>query len=225
MRREKIKSKAAAFGEFVRDLLFPRKCPLCDEVVFAEGFCDECREKLNYLKDGGRVKREHLTEGRVLLEYSQIAPAIYRFKYSGRREYARSFAAEIEKELGGLIRDWSADGIIAVPLHPKRQKKRGYNQAALLAKELSELLGVPFYDDLVTRVKNTIPLKELNASERQNNLKKAFKMLQNDVKLNTIIIVDDIYTTGQTVEEIAKLLQAAGVGRIYVLAVAGGAET
>lgn len=218
-------NRLMAAVEVVIDLLFPKRCPLCDEIVGEDGFCEKCRAKLHFLKDTGRVKREHFTEGRILLEYAQVAPAMYRFKYSGRRDYARSFAAEINRELGELIKEWKADAIIGVPLHPGRQRKRGYNQAALLAKELSGLLNVPFHNNLVKRVKNTVPLKELNAQERQNNLKKAFKMHQNDVKLYTIIIVDDIYTTGQTVEEIAKLLQAAGVHQIYVLAVAGGAET
>lgn len=225
MKREEIKSRVMTLGESVLTLLFPKKCPLCDEVVKTDGFCKDCRSKLYFLKDAGRVKRENLTEGRILLDYGQVAPAIYRFKYSGRREYAKSFAAEINRELGELMCQWKADGIIGVPLHKSRQRKRGYNQAELLAKELSRLLEVPFYKDLVVRVKNTVPLKELNALQRQNNLKKAFKMRRNDVKLYTIIIVDDIYTTGQTVEEIARLLRTAGVQQIYVVTVAGGAET
>jgi len=225
VKRDEIKSRVKSLGEGVLTLLFPKKCPLCDEIVKADGFCKECRSKLNFLKDTGRVKRENLTEGRILLDYAQVAPAIYRFKYSGKREYAKGFAAEINRELGGLMRQWKADAIIGVPLHRRRKRKRGYNQAELLAKELSGLLEVPFYKDLVVRVKNTVPLKELNASERQNNLKKAFKMRRNDVKLYTIIIVDDIYTTGQTVEEIARVLKDAGVQQIYAVTVAGSAET
>lgn len=224
MKREEIKEKVMILGDRILNLLFPPKCPLCEEVISEVGFCRECRGKIRFLKDRGRVRREHLAEGRVLLEYSGVAPAIYRFKYSGRREYAKIFAAEICREFGELVKEWNADAIIGVPLHPKRQKKRGYNQAQLLAKELSKLLKVPFYKQLVVRVKNTVPLKELNSLERQNNLKKAFKLYRNDVKLYTVIIVDDIYTTGQTVEEMAKVLQGAGVRQIYALAVAGGME-
>lgn len=221
-RQKRMMEKVWKAGRFLQNLLFPLKCPICDEIIPREGFCRECKQKLDFLQDCGRVKREHIAEGRVLLKYETVAPALYRFKYGGRREYAGCFAAEMAEELGMLINGWNADGIMGVPLHKKRQRKRGYNQAALLAKELSKCLGIPFYDNLVKRVKNTIPLKELNAAERQNNLKKAFKLCQNDVKLNTIIIVDDIYTTGQTVEEIAKLLCHAGTDKIYVLAVAGG---
>ena len=224
MKREKVKGEIVKLGDRVLSLLFPPKCPLCETVVLKDGLCQTCRGKLKFLGDMGRVRREHLTEGRILMEYSGIAPAIYRFKYSGRREYAKGFAAEINRERGELIRGWNADAIMGVPLHPKRLKKRGYNQAQLLAKELSKYLRVPFYKQLVVRVRNTVPLKELNPLERQNNLKKAFKLYRNDVKLYTVIIVDDIYTTGQTVEEIAKVLQRAGVGQIYALAVAGGME-
>jgi len=92
----------------------------------------------------------------------------------------------------------------------------------VLASALGEQAGIPVYTNLLERCRDTAPQKELNALERQNNLKKAFKIYKNDVKLSTIIIVDDIYTTGTTVDEAASVLLAGSVKKVYVLTLASG---
>ena len=83
-------------------------------------------------------------------------------------------------------------------------------------------LNLPVYDKMLLRVKNTAPLKKQNPLDRQNNLKKAFIIGQNDVKLDTIILVDDIYTTGSTVDEAAAVLRKHGVRQVYVITLACG---
>ena len=110
-----------------------------------------------------------------------------------------------------------ADAFIPVPLHRTRQDKRGYNQAELLARELSRLFGVPTRSDIVKRTKKTLPQKQLNAISRQNNLKKAFNIGSDVVKLNKTIIIDDIYTTGSTLDAVASELKRHGVGKIYFI--------
>lgn len=82
---------------------------------------------------------------------------------------------------------------------------------------------MPVYEHFLLRVKNTKPLKLQNPSERQNNLKKAFIIGKNDVKLKTILLVDDIYTTGSTLDEAARVLRANGAEKIYFIALACGA--
>ena len=109
-----------------------------------------------------------------------------------------------------------------VPLSRKRLHTRGYNQAALLAKELGKCLDIPVWEHAVSRVRNTVPQKELNAAERQNNLKKAFKIASNDVKLSTIIIVDDIYTTGSTIDALTEVLQNAGAKKVGFVSLSTG---
>lgn len=224
--------------------LFPYRCPICEEILGTPvpAVCGKCRAKIAYIREPicikcgksltfgkGREKcqdctdKNHLfTEGRALFEYRDAAAAIYRFKYGNKREYAEAFAREIYENLGRQITGWQAEALVPVPLHRKRQRKRGYNQAQLLAAELSRLTGIPVCGDWVVRCRNTVPQKELNASARQNNLKRAFKITRNDVKLSTIIIIDDIYTTGQTVDEISGLLLGNGVRKIYVLTLAIG---
>ena len=109
-----------------------------------------------------------------------------------------------------------------VPIHKKRLRRRGYNQATLFAAALGRELQIPVIDNLISRVENTKPMKMLSGRERQNNLKKAFKIGQNDVKLDTIIIIDDIYTTGSTIDALAREIKKAGVTNIYFIALAIG---
>lgn len=121
-----------------------------------------------------------------------------------------------------MILSWRPDALVPVPLHPERERKRGYNQAALLAQALGKRLNIPVLSDWLVRVKNTKPQKELEGTARQNNLKKAFKIVQDDVKLNTIVIIDDIYTTGSTIDAAALECRAAGVRRVFFITLAIG---
>jgi ComF family protein len=226
----------------VLNLLFPRRCPICDEPVrIGEGLaCAACLPRISYLGEPTCLKcgknsagdaefcpdcaerSHHFDRGIALFEYQSIAGAVYRFKYSGRQEYAEFFGAEISQKLADDIRRLKPDCLIPVPIHKKRLRSRGYNQAAELAKVISRHLSIPVDDKLVKRIKVTAPLKNLNLKERQNNLKKAFKIIRNDVKLDRVIIIDDIYTTGSTIDAMAKELRNIGVSKIYFVALSIG---
>lgn len=226
----------------ILQLLFPLRCPVCDDIVrtYGEKICASCMKKLKLLTppwcmqcgkklymegelcQDCRKKKHKYLRGRALYEYSSAAASIYRFKYGKRQEYADFFGEEASRYLGSFIRKCDPDALIPVPLHRKRKNKRGYNQAQLLAEAVGRYLGIPVYSDLVQRVKNTAPLKYQNSLERENNLKKAFNIAQNDVKLDTVIIVDDIYTTGSTIDEVAEVLLQHGVKKVYFIALACG---
>lgn len=223
-------------------MLYPLRCPVCDDIVVPAGekICLRCLKKLKLLtppwcmKCGKKLAvegelcadcrtREHrFARARALYEYESAAPAIYRFKYGGRREYADFFGEQTAEYLGDFIRDAMPDALIPIPLHKRRQIRRGYNQAQLLAEHIGEYLGLPVRSDILVREKNTSPLKYQNPEERQNNLKKAFNIAQNDVKLKRAILVDDIYTTGSTMDEAAGTLKAAGVEEVFCIALACG---
>lgn len=176
------------------------------------GYCGDC------------MHREHKYDrARTLYEYRDVAPSIYRFKYSGRQEYGDFFGEEMARLLGDFIGRVRPDVIVPVPLYRGKLRKRGYNQAACLARALGRSLELPVDEKLVKRVRNTAPMKHLNPTERQNNLKKAFIIGRNDVKLyDRIILVDDIYTTGTTLDEIAALLKEHGVSKVYCVTLACG---
>ena len=160
--------------------------------------------------------------GRALYSYESAAASVYRFKYGGRREYSDFYGEQLTEYLGDFIRSVRPDALIPIPLHRKRMAARGYNQAQLLAEAVEKRMGIPVYRDFLLRVKNTAPLKYENPKERQNNLKRAFKIRQNDVKLNTIVIIDDIYTTGSTIDSMARVLHGAGITEVYFVALTIG---
>lgn len=223
--------------------MFPRRCPVCDRPVKPAGekICGGCRKKLKFvsgthcMKCGKplfhaeeeycrdcAVKKHEFIQGKSLYEYSSASSSIYRFKYGKRREYAEFYGEELAKRFGETVKRWGVEALTPIPIHAKKKRERGYNQAELLAVCLGKQLNLPVERDLLVRSKETVPQKELNALQRQNNLKRAFKIGKNDVKLSTIIVVDDIYTTGSTVDEAARVLKQAGVKKIYVLTLAIG---
>ena len=225
------------------DLLYPRKCPVCDRAVrpFGSLICETCVEELVYIKGpccmkcgkqleeeeteycGDCMRHRHLFDrGRALFDYKSMSDSIYRFKYKGRQEYASYYAECMSVRLGGWIRQCRPDAIVPVPIHSSKRYVRGYNQAEVLAKELGSIMHVPVETNLIKRVRKTSPMKDLSVSERQNNLKRAFKICRNDVKLSTIIIIDDIYTTGSTIDAMSYELRKAGVERIYFVSLAIG---
>ncbi len=227
----------------IKEYLFPRRCPVCDRPVKPAGalVCADCGNVLQYvsgpvclkcgkaLSDGGQEycfdcshKKHAYDRGVSLYRYGSVRDCVYRFKYGGRQEYAAFLGDELARHLGRQILEWKPQALIPVPLHPKRMKKRGYNQAGLLADRLGERLGIPVLSDWLVRGKNTAPQKLLDGQERQNNLKKAFKIGRNDVELKTIVIIDDIYTTGSTIDEIARTCRFAGVEKIYFAALSIG---
>ncbi|NLL76627.1 MAG: ComF family protein [Clostridiales bacterium] len=229
-------------GKFT-DLIYPRHCPVCDGLIgYSEMLiCEKCRRLVKYVKNPVCVKcgksiaeeegeycydcarRKHFyLSGMALFEYKSMAASIYRFKYKGRQEYAEFFGKKMAGHLEDYLRVWKPEAFIPVPIHSSRMRTRGYNQAEVLAKRLSRETGIPLRTDIIKRCRKTAPQKNLSDEERQNNLKKAFKICRNDVKLNTIVIIDDIYTTGSTIDAVAYELQKKGIINIYYAALAIG---
>lgn len=237
-RGEKIKNTALS-------LVYPCKCIFCEGILpyGEEGCCRECITPERYLmgslclKCGKPVQNpveEYCSDcernnhkykrGYALYNYGMVSDAIYRFKYGKKKQYGIFFGREIAFYLGDKLKALNPDGIVPVPMYRKKEKMRGYNQATVLAKEVSQLLSIPVYEDLIIRTRNTKPLKDLDPVQRRNNLKNAFHIDAIGVKLDSIIIMDDIYTTGSTVDEIAEILMEKGCKNVYVvtLAIGGG---
>lgn len=235
--------KNFSFFRMLPDFIYPRRCPVCDKAVkpFGSLICEECVPKIKYvkapycpkcgkeLKDARAVfchdcaHREHAYDrGMALFAYRSVSDSIYRFKYRGRQEYAAYYGERVARILGKKILELHPDALVPVPIHAARKRQRGYNQAEVLAREIGRLLRIPVETKLIKRVHKTKPMKDLSAQERQNNLKKAFKILKNDVKLSTIVIIDDIYTTGSTVDAMTATLRMAGIKNIYYAALAIG---
>ena len=164
-------------------------------------------------------RKEHIfTRGVAAFSYSKsMKKSMYAFKYNNRREYGKYYGEVIWEKFGSTILSWNADVLIPVPLHSARLRKRGYNQAQVLAKELERLSGISVDDKSLIRVKNTKPQKELSDKERNCNIESAFQIRLNDLKYKKVILVDDIYTTGATINECAKVLMSGGVEKVYFI--------
>ncbi|MFP3153671.1 ComF family protein [Lachnospiraceae bacterium ZAX-1] len=229
-------------------LLYPPRCPFCDRIIVHSLFmdtpdiCGQCIGKPEYAveplckKCGKPISDERLEycydcrkmphafeQGKSLYLYKgAVKESIYRFKYGNRREYAVYYGHEIVRRYGAWIRNQNIEAIIPIPLHQKRKRQRGFNQAELLAREIGRSMEIPVYTDLLKRIKNTKPQKQLNDAERKNNLKKAFKISPNKVQLNHILLVDDIYTTGSTIDGAAKELIRGGTTCVYYVGISIG---
>ena len=232
-----------AFLGVLADLLYPRRCPVCDRAVkpFGGLVCEACKDKPVYVREpccmrcGKELEdaaeeycsdcrqRRHLFDaGRAVFVYRSLSDSLYRFKYKGRREYAAYYAECMAACLGDWIRRRRPDALVPVPIHRAKRRVRGYNQAEELARELGRILHIPVDTNLIERARKTTPMKNLSLSERQNNLKRAFKICRNDVKLSTIVIIDDIYTTGSTIDAMSYELRRAGIRHIYFVTLAIG---
>lgn len=177
--------------------------------------CDDCRRN-PHVYDSGRA---------VYIYQGIMKQAIYRFKYSNRRQYGRIFAKDAMKnpDLRGWLRMIGRPSvIIPVPMFAKKQRIRGYNQAAVFGRALGEFLGCECREDILTREVDTPALKTLAPEERKQALFRAFQCHASDVKLNRILLVDDIYTTGATVDAVSAVLREAGAGQIYILCICIG---
>lgn len=229
--------------ENVIDIIYPLRCPVCETPVEQHGqACDDCLGKLKYivspfcmicgkqLDDDTRevcvdcAKNKHsFIRGVAVFAYTkEIKQSMYRFKYDGQRDYAYFYADMLVRLKGRIIASWKPDVIVPVPLHKKRYRKRGYNQAALIAYRLEKYLGVPVDENLITREKNTLPQKELDDKERAKNIKNAFHVSSNIVKYKRILLVDDIYTTGATLDACVQAMNSIHKVDVYFAAVCIG---
>lgn len=210
-----------------------RICPSCERRIIRvqSPYCMRCGKPLAGVHEGAeycedcRRHSHSYTQGRAVFVYrGAMIGTMHRFKYSNRRDYAPVLAREAYRAHADWIRRIAPQAVIPVPLHRARRRSRGYNQAELLARELSRLSGIPVDTHLLMRVHNTDRQRTLNPQERKNNLKNAFQTTEKIVQLNKVLLIDDIYTTGSTADAAAEALHRAGIRNVYLLCICIGGE-
>ena len=120
------------------------------------------------------------------------------------------------------IQMWAPDLIMPIPVHRKRMKKRGYNQAQILAEEIGKTLGILVDTENLARWKDTDPQKMLGTQARKRNLMGAFAVRKSFLPVPCVLLVDDIYTTGNTIDAAARILKKCGVEKVYFLTISIG---
>lgn len=237
---------AADFLSEISGALFPPLCIACSNVLAAgqeRGFCRDCSQHLSFITQsrcpicgiifpdslaGNHLcgdcleTKPHYTFARAALIYEGIIlDAVHRFKY--RRNLTCGLV------LAGLLADfdfpdmdWRAfDLIIPVPLHVRRLRKRGFNQSLILARALSKKHSLPIDFSLLKRRKLTLTQTGLDKKERERNIKGAFAVGCPEIlRGKNVVLVDDVYTTGATINECAKTLNKAGSSRVAVITLA-----
>ena len=231
--------------DLVLDFIYPKNisCILCNKPIKkinTYSLCKDCFKELNFIQDGcikcGKPIIYHSLEKLDLcgcsycfnksfyfdkaiscIEYSDISKSmILGFKYKNKT-YMAKYISNIMKEKLDL-ENIKFDYITFVPLHKKRMRKRGFNQSEKNAKELGKMIDIPILD-CIYRKSNTNRLYNLNRKERKIELKNAFLVKENINYANgkNILLIDDIFTTGSTVNEISKLLKLNNVNKIFVM--------
>ena len=222
------------------DILFPPRCSVCDRVLpfGRRGACPECLKRLPWITEprcfccGKTVEREeaeycgdcarkkHLFRRAFpLLQYvPPVSDALTALKYHGRAEYAEFYGGLLAEHFHEELKALDADCLVPVPVHPHRLRKRGYNQAGLIARAMSKKLGIPGREDLLLRAEDTVAQKKLSREERALNLRAAFQA-GGETPPPTVLLVDDILTTGATADACADVLLRAGAKHIYLVTV------
>ena len=224
------------------DLVFPPLCPVCDGILGAgrrdplcgacwEGFeriappwCRCCGAPLGIegLCGACRNRRPRFAYARAAVLYGDLVrEAIHAFKFGGRRGLANPLG-DLLAGLGlSALPGALPDAFVPVPLHPRRARARGYDQALLLALRLERAWGVPVVADALLRTVPTQPQTDLDAAARRRNVRDAFAVRRPELIAGRyVVLVDDVLTTGATAGECARSLYRAGAAAVGVLTVA-----
>jgi len=233
------------FRSTLFQFFLPPQCPCCEKFLEEgqQGVCSNCLSEIRWIVPpfcsicgipfiskeieghpcgACMTHRKYFTMARALGAFEgSLQEAIYRWKYEGKT-HLTPFLAEWMAE--GLNRYWEPDSLdllIPVPLHPQRLRQRGFNQALLLVKELSRRTGIPYPKTILQKKKSTIPQVNLSGVEREKEVRGTFHVIGREELLGkSVLLVDDVYTTGATVNECSKVLLRGGAERVDVLTLA-----
>lgn len=197
--------------EILLNIVYPKKCIFCQEIIpitYEDFICKDCHMEVDYIT----FDQEPFL---AVFEYNEKTKfAIHRLKYYGRIDYTKYFAKMMySKFYKTKIKDY--DLVTYVPMYFQKKKKRGYDQAEILAEEFCKLSKINISKNNLVRIKNTLPQSKVTFEERKFNVEGAFYVKDsNEFKNKRIILIDDIYTTGNTISQCAKQLKNAGAESI-----------
>lgn len=212
--------------DYILDLIYPNVCGFCNTIC-KENLCNECEEKIqpkllcnidDYKNDDTKYFSKHL----YLFKYDEIRNKILDYKFNDKAYLYKTFSKIIIKneKICGFLKKY--DIIIPVPIHKKRRKARGYNQSELIVKEIAKKIDdIRLENNVLLKVQNTKPQSTLNKLERNENAKNAYMIKNADkIKNKSVLVFDDIFTTGNTVNECSRLLKLSGAKDIGIITLA-----
>ena len=205
--------------EKILNILYPQVCGLCGKLN-KEALCNKCKILLqkeycfqtdSYINDSEKFFIQHT----YFFKYKDlIRNQLISYKFNEKVYIYKTISKIVEKNRKDLEKLKKYDIIIVVPISKRRKKDRGYNQSELIAKEISNIIDTEIYNDKIIKVKNTISQSLLTKEQRKENVKGVYKVVDiENLKNKKILIFDDIFTTGNTVNECAKVLVLKGINR------------
>jgi len=215
----------------ILNFIFPPICVICEERLIQNEklVCNRCWEKLP-LKKGEKTvtppvfsTNPAVVDGfRAVYKYSnEFQKIILEMKYFRKKSIAKRLGNEMSALVFSDPEYKKADYLVPVPLHKLKFRERGYNQSKLLAESIANMTGISVNDRLLKRVVYTQAQAKLNASQRMQNVRSAFRLAEsNGLDGSVVILIDDVLTTGSTLFECAKLLKTAGVAKVLTLTAA-----
>jgi ComF family protein len=216
------------------DLILPRFCCCCKSKLPSnlDTICQSCFTKIQVATDD-RLKREYdrkFLNKKIITNFfspfvfekdQELQHAIHSLKYEKKFQVGIFFGKTVAQKIKNHRPDWKIDIIIPIPLHQLKKAERGYNQSFYIAEGIGKILDISFSDRVVKRIKYTESQTTMTLSEREENISGAFKVInRNTVNGKTILIIDDVITTGATISECGKILLEAGAKNIYAASVA-----
>lgn len=216
------------------DFILPRFCCSCKTKLPTnqDTMCESCISKIQR-STSARLQREFdrkFSDKKIISNFyspfvfekdKELQHAIHSLKYAKKFPVGIFLGKFLASEIKISRPDWKLDLIIPIPLHHLKKAERGYNQSYYIAKGVSKILKVKASERIVKRVKYTESQTTMTLTERQENISEAFKIRnKNSVKDKTILLIDDVITTGATISECGKILLEAGANKIYAASIA-----
>lgn len=207
------------------NLIFPNVCGFCD-VIDKNNLCSNCEAKLQIHKKERKITvfNKYFDELMYLYNYEGIVRnTIIRFKFNEKAYIYKTFVNEMLKSEKICYQISSCDIMIPVPIHMEKRNERGYNQSELICKYLAKEMNKSYSSKTLLKYKRNLTQSELNKSQRVKNVLGVYKINPKyieSVQNKSVVLVDDIYTTGSTVNECSKVLKQAGAKRVTVLTIA-----
>lgn len=241
-----FRKKISSYTKLAELIFFPSFCELCSSLLeFPEErlICRSCWEDIRpcyssyclccgsffegsvepHLCINCLERRPPFSYHRSCGKYrGKLKDLILLYKYRRFQILGKDLAHFGYRALGGEEKLWwEVDAIIPIPLHPKREKQRGFNQAQVIAKELARLKGVELMEGRLVKIRNVPPQTFLEVGEREKNVSGAFSVKKGEeIKSKVLLLVDDVYTTGSTIRECSSVLRDAGAKEVRALTIA-----
>lgn len=218
--------------KLILDLIYPRKCIFCNNILKIDNkyICEDCVKKLPFVTDNNILINNKSLDKNINFYFkncvssfyyeSIISKAICDFKFHNKNLYFRPLASYMADNIVRYYNNINFDFITYIPMIKSKERDRGYNQASLLAKYLSKILKIN-YVCLINKIKDNQPQHNLTIEKRKTNIKDVYEFSGNkNIENKTILIVDDIITSGFTLNEASKVLRLSGAKEIYCATIA-----